>query len=287
MAPLRAWLYIDIIPKWVMPEGNQPIFIHTFDVLHLEDARNEAQVLRVAARLSALVPELYRYLDSNDVPGAPFLITDRADLQSLEQMWPQMAHAQQVIWIETLANTLLKLHTTKPTQDWLQTQLAPLEYAERHVHWWQNQAKRKADQTAQHMLSWLRSNMYLARDVKFRAPIHRLFQPENVLCEGQDIRQIIRWHKLTIGDPAVDAAWTAMILTRSYNAEAGKTFINAYLKRNPDAAKTLPFWQVFSGAKQLVLFAERRLAGHMVNEEEEARVIDFAQHQINSYGEND
>jgi aminoglycoside phosphotransferase (APT) family kinase protein len=237
---------------WEQPDGPVPIVVRFFSGPRAEDdARVEAGALRDLCRAGYPVPECYA-LECDDHPaGAPFIVMQRLPGESLATA--ALDQPERIAdWLEQASILLFKLHSLSwhNTFDLFKPALDPLDFAERQIKWWGRQAQVVGAEDAEEGFSWLRANLYRARRSSGSSLIHRDFHPGNLLVDVGGITGVVDWGELTLGDPAVDVAWTRMILSTEVSAELGDEFAEAYYRRNPAVAETLSFWEVFSACKR-------------------------------------
>lgn len=269
--------------QWEQPELTVPILVRCFDSPRAEDdASMEAAALRDLYQAGYPVPELHLLVESNKVIGTPFIVTQFLDgqpLNTLIQEQPQLMSA----WLDRFASLMLKLHSLpwQDVSDFFTPALAPLEFAERQVRWWEGRAKvYRAEETAEGF-QWLRSSLYRTRNAARTSLVHRDFQLNNVLAAGNKITGVVDWGELTIADPAVDAGWTRMMLSTEISPECGDLFADAYCRRSPDAAETIAFWEVFAACKRLTLLAGMAQTGTADQLGSKAdTILDFMQQRL-------
>jgi aminoglycoside phosphotransferase (APT) family kinase protein len=242
---------------WDQPEQTVPILIRCFENPRAEDdASMEAAAQRDLYQAGYPVPELHLLVESDKVIGKPFIVMQFLEGQPLSTLIENQPETMPA-WIDRFASLMLKLHSLRwqALSEFFSSVLAPLDFAERQVRWWEGRAKvYQADYTAEGF-QWLRANLYRTRSTTRTSLVHRDFQLNNVLVSDDKMSGVVDWGELTLADPAVDAGWTRMILSTEIGAECGDMFADAYCRRNPDAAETAGFWEVFASCKRLTLLA--------------------------------
>lgn len=221
-----------------------------------DDARTEADALRELCSDAYPVPEVYALIDDEDIPDAPFTIMQWLPGEPLTQV-ANADRSRIEFWLQRASDLMLRLHGLKweSGYEFLKPVLAPLPFADRMISWWEKQAEVLAflgDPDIKSGTQWLRSHLYMTRYSATPTLIHRDFHPDNLLSDGQRITGVVDWGDLKIGDPAVDVAWTRMILSTEVNTALSETFIRGYMSRHPGIDETLPFWDAFSGFKRLM-----------------------------------
>jgi len=276
---------------WDQPDGLTPIVIRFFlGSRGDEEARIESNALRGLYRAGYPVPEVYLTIADARLAGAPFLVMEHIPGQPLGKV-ALADRARIPYWLDQASNLLLKLHGLKwqNSFDTFQPALSALDFAERQIKWWSRQAEVVGAEEASAGFHWLKTNLYLARRTKSPALIHRDFHPNNVLVDGDRIAGVVDWGELTIADPAVDVAWTEMILHTEVSRDLGDQFKEAYRRRNPEIDQSLPFWEVFAACKRLTIMARIQQATTETPDEvstppvrlEVARaVVDFMQERL-------
>jgi aminoglycoside phosphotransferase (APT) family kinase protein len=109
---------------------------------------------------------------------------------------------------------------------------------------------------------WLKVNMYRARECHARTLVHRDFHPNNLLALGDRITGVVDWAGVTIADPAIDVAWSRMILETEVSKDVADQFNEYYWRRQPEVRHTQAFWEVFSACKRLTTIATIRHAAN-------------------------
>ncbi len=232
---------------------------HAFDEIRLE-----TEALRDLKRIGYPVPEVFDLID-DEQESDPYLVMERLPGQAMTEV--ALAQPERIpYWLERASDLLLRLHGL----DWrgsfqsLQPPLPPLDFAERQIRWWQHQAKRLSGDNADTLrepigtgFEWLRAHVYRLRSGAPPTLVHRDFHSSNILVENDRITGVVDWSELTIADPAVDVAWTHMILSTASQGspELGTHFLNAYMRRNPSVRPTLSFWQIFAACRRLTTIA--------------------------------
>ncbi len=239
---------------WEQPDGPVPIVVRFFSGPRAdEDARIEAGALRDLYQAGYPVPECYTVEVDARRAGAPFIVMQclpGASLATLALEQPERV----LYWLERAASLLLRLHGINwhNAFDAFHPALDPLDFAERQIKWWGRQAQVVGAEDAAEGFNWLRGNLYRARRSERTSLVHRDFHPGNLLVAGEQITGVVDWGELTLADPAVDVAWTRMILSTEISPELGDRFIDAYYHRNSSEAQTLSFWEVFAACKRLI-----------------------------------
>ncbi len=263
---------------WQQADNNSlPLLIRCFDGGRaIEEANTEAAALRDLYRTGYPTPELYLLLEQD--LGAPCIVMQYIAGEPLDQVL--QAHPEKMaIWLDKAASLLLRLHGlpwSEVTVDFTPN-LTPLEFAERQVGWWAGRARACHAESTTDGFQWLRGNLYRARQAAGQSLVHRNFQPNNLLAQDDTIRGIVDWDELTVADPAVDVAWTRLILSIVVGAEAGDIFVDAYCRRTPEVAETIGFWEVFSACKYLIHAAE---TGHTLAPDVKQSILDFMRQRL-------
>jgi aminoglycoside phosphotransferase (APT) family kinase protein len=238
---------------WDQPDGPVPIVVRFFSGPRAnEDARLEACALRDLYRAGYPVPECYAVEANDHLAGAPFIVMQRLPGRSLATFALDQPD-QTEYWLERASTLLLKLHglNWRNAFDTFQPALDALEFADRQIKWWGRQAQVVGAADAEEGFSWLRANLYRTRRSQDASLTHRDFHPGNVLATGEQIVGVLDWGELALADPAVDVAWTRMLLSTEVSPELGDMFTEFYYRRSPAVAETLPFWEVFAACKRL------------------------------------
>jgi aminoglycoside phosphotransferase (APT) family kinase protein len=255
VAPLAApAAHRMLTARWQQADGtSSEIVIRFFDGPRAADEmRAEAAALRDLSKTGYPVPELY-FSGLEDGMGGPYVVMERLGGQAMAAL----ARRDPARWLEEAVTLVFRLHTLRwqNSFDWLQPALSPLDYAERQVRLWTGKAQQAGVPAALRGLAWLNTQKYRARACRQVGLVHRDLHPDNMLADGQKITGVVDWGELCIADPAVDVGWTHMVIATEGRPEWGDLFVGSYLRRNPDVAGTLPFWQVFAGCKRLVSMA--------------------------------
>ncbi|MHB8627816.1 MAG: phosphotransferase family protein [Aggregatilineales bacterium] len=240
--------------RWQSPDGVEtPIVIRYVHGTHAaEDARLEASALRELSRTGYPVPELFLLVDEEE----PFIVMERLSGQMLTQI--ALANPARIpYWLDKASDLLLRLHglNWRNGFEMFKPELPPHEFAERQIRWWKQQAKTAQADDLEPGFAWLRSNLHHIQETTPLALVHRDFHPNNILIDGERITGVVDWGELTIADPAMDVAWSSMILATESSTTLGELFKQAYTRRNPGVNATLPFWEVFSACKRLTTIA--------------------------------
>jgi aminoglycoside phosphotransferase (APT) family kinase protein len=265
--------------QWTHADGTTPILIRFFHSQRaLEAARMEAQALRDLGRSGFPVPELFALVEDAALVGAPFLVVERlpgAPLTGVALAEP----ARIPFWLEQAANLMLRLHSVQWAEgfDWLQPPLAALDFADRQVKWWGRKASAEGLAEAGRGFAWLRANMYRARTAEALVLVHRDLHADNLLAFEDRLSGVLDWAELTIADPAVDLAWSRLLIsTHAHGSPAyGDLLVAAYLRRNSRVGETLPFWEVFSACKRLTTLALRARESGVADQRAQAAVGEF------------
>jgi aminoglycoside phosphotransferase (APT) family kinase protein len=245
---------------WQTNEGPLPIVIRFYQGSQgsrcEEDARIEAAALRSLLNKGYPVPELYLCEDNCHVAGAPFVVMAQLPGRTLSEVALEEP-ASFPYWIDQACTLLMKLHTLawQDGFDFFHPPMNVLEFAERQVKWWSIQAQKIGAAEAKQGFDWLKMNMYRARECSRITLVHRDFHPNNLISDGQHITGVVDWGELTIADPAVDAAWSRMIMETEVSQPVGDSFNEIYQRRHPEVCATQHFWEVFSAAKRLTTMA--------------------------------
>ncbi len=241
--------------RWQTPDNAEtPIVIRYLHGAHAaEDARLEADALRDLSRTGYPVPELFLLADEE---AAPFIVMERLPGETLTQS--ALADPSRIpYWLDKASDLMLRLHGI----DWrhgfeaLKPELPPHEFADRQIRWWKQQAKTAQADDLEPGFGWLRSNLHHIQETMPQTLVHRDFHPNNILTDRGRITGVDDWGELTIADPAMDVAWSFMILVTEFSATLGELFKQAYTRRNPAVNATLPFWEMFSACKRLTTIA--------------------------------
>lgn len=248
--------------EWESATGRLPIAIRFYQSYHAdEEARIEAVALRDLFRLAYPVPELYLLVEDPNVAGAPFIVMERLAGRPLGELATD--HQDKIpAWFEQASSLLLRLHSLK-WQDAFGLFPAPMEaldFAERQVKWWMKAAQINHADEAIDGFRWLKLNMHKARDCRTRTLVHRDFHPDNVLALDDRITGVVDWGEITIADPAIDVAWSRMILETEVSKTLADQFNEFYWRRQPEVQHTQHFWEVFSACKRLTMMASVRQA---------------------------
>ncbi len=242
---------------WQQTDNVMPVVIRCFHGARaFEDAEIEAHVLRELSRACYPVPDMYLLVDDQDVPNAPFTIMQHLAGESLTQL--AQANPDSIsFWLDKASDLLLRLHGLKWQDGYevLKPVLSPLDFAERQIRWWARQAASLQAIDLDEGFAWLRANLYRTREVAQQTLVHRNFHSDNILAEDDKITGVIDWGEVTIADPAIDVAWTRMILATEASADLGDLFTADYARRNPDILETLGFWEMFAACKRLTTIA--------------------------------
>ncbi len=245
-----------VAASWQQNDGTvMPVMIRFFRGRNAHsDAAEEADALRELCRTSYPVPELYLLVD--DTGEEPFTVMQRLPGETLTQV--ARTNPDRIsYWLDKASHLLLRLHGIRWQDGYntLKPVLAPLDYADRQVRWWSNQAATLHAADLVPAFDWLRANLYQTRASTQQTLVHGDFHPDNILVEGDKITGVLDWDSVTIADPAVDVAWTRLPLTVEANADVGDLFTQAYMRRNPAVGKTLPFWEMFAVCRRLTTIA--------------------------------
>jgi aminoglycoside phosphotransferase (APT) family kinase protein len=254
---------------WQTNDGPLPIVIRFYQGTRCEEAaRVEATALRSLANSGYPVPALYLCADSSHVGGAPFIVMQRLPGRTLTETALEEP-ASIPYWIDQASALLMRLHSIPCYEgfDYFQPELGVLEFAERQVKWWSVQAQKAGAAATKAGFDWLRANVYLARECKQISLVHRDFHPSNLIADGLYITGVLDWGELTIADPAIDVAWSRMVLETEVNPQMGEAFCEAYQRRHPTIATTLPFWEVFAACKRLTTMAMLQRAAETTDDE--------------------
>jgi aminoglycoside phosphotransferase (APT) family kinase protein len=242
--------------QWEQDGSILPLTIRCFSgVRAWDEARNEAGALRELCSEGYPVPDVYGLFDDPGLPDAPFVVLQYLPGETVTR--EALANPERIqYWIERSSDLLLKLHGIKweGGYNWIDP-LTPLGYAERMITWWGRQAGDMgidSDPDLRAGFDWLRSHVYIARQAKQQSLVHRDFHSDNLICDGKKIIGVIDWADLKIADPAVDVAWTQMILKTEAPEGVAELFVNSYTRRNPGVRVSLPFWEVFSAVKRII-----------------------------------
>lgn len=242
--------------QWEQDGVVTPLTIRCFSGVRANDeARNEAGALRELCSEGYPVPEVYGLFDDPNLPDAPFVVLQYLPGETVTRVALQDP-AKMQYWLERASDLLLKLHGIKweTGYDWIEP-LNPLAYAERMITWWSRQSSDMDidnDPDLRAGFDWLKSHVYIARQAKQQSLVHRDFHSDNLICDGKKIIGVIDWADLKIADPAVDVAWTYMILKTEAPEGLAEMFRDAYTRRNVGVNITLPFWEVFSAVKRII-----------------------------------
>lgn len=247
--------------RWQQSDSTEtPIVIRFFYGTHAaEDARLEDSALRELARDGYPVPEMFLLVDVDVIDGAPLTIMSEIPGLPLTQV-AQSKPETIPYWFDKASDLLLRLHGINwhnGYPDFIEA-LTPLDFAERQVRWWRAQAEKVGAAEVLTGFNWLRNSFFCTRRAAGQGLVHRDFHPDNILTDGERITGVIDWGELTIADPAVDVGWTRMILSTEATIALGDQFASDYMRRNPDVAKTLAFWEVFAACKRLTMIATVR-----------------------------
>jgi len=241
--------------QWENANVLMPITIRFFTGPRAFDqARNEAQALGELCSDAYPVPDVYTLISDAATPDAPFTVMQYIEGESLTRV----AFAQRdklQFWLDRASDLLLKLHGIRWENgyEWLKPVLSHLGYAERMLNWWGAQADALPDDAdVLRGFDWLRAHLFIARTGKQQSLVHRDFTSDNLLVEGSRIVAVLDWTDLRIADPAVDVAWTRLILATEFRADLAELFVKGYTRRNNAVAPTLPFWEVFSAVKRII-----------------------------------
>ncbi|MBX3063079.1 MAG: phosphotransferase [Anaerolineae bacterium] len=245
---------------WHSDDGAQPIVIRFYNGIRCdEEARIEASALRELSRMGYPVPELFCCIDDSKVSGTPFIVMQHLNGRSLGDI--ALGNPSQIpYWIEQAASLLVRLHNL-PWQDgfdMFQPPMETLDYADRQIKWWTREALKVGAADAKPGFDWLRANLYRARECAAKSLIHRDFHPNNLMATDELITGVIDWGEMTIADPAIDIAWSRMILETEVDPKLADSFNEAYRRRNPEAQLTQHFWEVFAACKRLTAMANIR-----------------------------
>lgn len=244
--------------RWQTPDGVlTPIVIRYLHGLNAADAaRLEANGLRDLSRAGYPVPELFLLADEED---EPFMVMERLAGEPLTQV--ALANPARIpYWLDKSSDLLLRLHGVQWRNGFaaFKPELSPREFADRQVRWWKQQARSVQADDLTPAFAWLSGNLHRIQDDTPLALVHRDFHPSNILVDGERITGVVDWGELSIADPAVDVAWSYMILATESSAALADLFKQSYTRRNPGVNRTLPFWKVFSGCKRLTTIATIR-----------------------------
>jgi aminoglycoside phosphotransferase (APT) family kinase protein len=245
---------------WHTDDGALPIVIRFYATPRGdEEARVETAALRGLLKADYAVPDLYLCADVPEVGSTPFIVMQRLPGRPLGELaldYPDQIGA----WVEQASALMVRLHSInwQTGFDFFQPPMSVLEFAERQLKWWSIQAQKSGATRAAAGFAWLKLNVYRARDCAQQALVHRDFHPNNLMASGDHITGVVDWGELTIADPAVDVAWTRMVLATEVDAALADAFCAAYLRRHPDVSDTLQFWEVLSACKRLTALASHR-----------------------------
>ncbi len=252
---------------WHSPDGLQPIIIRFYQSTRCdEEARTEAAALRELTRMGYPVPEVFCCIDDAKVVGSPFIVMQHLKGQSLGELALQQPE-QIPYWIEQASSLLARLHNL-PWQngfDVFQPPMDTLDFAERQVKWWAREALKVDATVASPGFTWLRENMYRARECAEKSLVHRDFHPNNLMVDGALFTGVLDWGEICIADPAIDIAWSRMVLATEVSVQFADSFTQAYCKRNPKVQATQQFWEVFAACKRLTIMAHIRKALDVTN----------------------
>jgi aminoglycoside phosphotransferase (APT) family kinase protein len=272
--------------EWHQPDGTLPVIVRMFGgPRRIDEARSEASALHELHRLSYPAPELFLIQEDESLLGQPFIVMERLPGQPLGSF--ALAEPERIpYWIDKASNMLLKLHGL----DWKHSfyintpEIEPFAYADRHLNWWTQQAKRFGVSTALEGFTWLRSNVVMTRRAKTLSLIHRDFHPNNILALDGRITGVVDWGELTVGDPSIDVGWTHMILATEAGTALGESFVNFYRRHNPTVLATLPFWEVFAACKRLTVLAGMKESTSVspipVNPDVTEHVVEFMRQRL-------
>ncbi|MBX3085259.1 MAG: phosphotransferase [Anaerolineae bacterium] len=242
---------------WQTHEGPLPIVIRFYQGTRCEEAaRVEAAALRSLLNAGYPVPELYLAEADSHIAGAPFIVMQRLPGRTLSEIATEEPDSIPY-WIDQASSLMLRLHTAQWQDgfDFFHPAMGVLEFAERQVKWWSIQAHKAGAQEAKAGFDWLKSNVYRARECSQQVLVHRNFHANNLLSDGQHITGVLDWGELAIADPAVDVAWSRMVLETEVSQQVGDNFNDSYQRRHPEVVATQPFWEVFSACKRLTSIA--------------------------------
>lgn len=263
--------------RWTPPDSDAgaspapatPILIRLFQSPRAhEEIRYEVNALRDLYRVGFPVPELFAHDEDSQTVGVPYLVREYLPGQPLGQL-ALADRAQIPYWLDLASALMLRLHglSWQYNFDWLQPPLSPLDFADRHVKVWARKAEACHATDAMPGFAWLRANLYRARVAKSMTLVHRDLHPDNLLAQGDRITGVLDWGELTIADPAVDVAWSRMVLATEVGPELGDWFADAYTRRNGSVVDTLPFWEVFAACKRLTTMTQLEQSANGLTED--------------------
>jgi aminoglycoside phosphotransferase (APT) family kinase protein len=157
--------------------------------------------------------------------------------------------------------------------DYFQPALAPLDFAERQVKWWHKAAQINDATEAFDGFTWLRLNLYQARQSMAATVVHRYFHLDNVIANEDHINGVIHWGEMTLADPAIDVAWARMKIATELTPALGDRFAEAYARRVEQPLAAQPFWEVFAACKRLTELAQSRKSVRGGGETEEGTTM--------------
>jgi aminoglycoside phosphotransferase (APT) family kinase protein len=240
-----------------------PIMVKTYrGMRRAEKAMHEAKALLALRKAGFPAPSLYYSTGSDEPLGEPFLVQERLPGTPLGAL--VLAKPDQIdLWIERVAVLMIRLHALSWEEHFydFRVDVSAIEFAERQVRWWAQQAESVKAARLREGFAWLRNNAYRTRYASRMSVVHGDFHPNNVMAHNNRIVGVLDWGELIVADPAIDVGWSRMVLTTEVSAELGDTFAEAYTRISPGVIESLHFWEVFAACKRLTSMIVRRERG--------------------------
>ncbi|MGY5880617.1 MAG: phosphotransferase [Candidatus Thorarchaeota archaeon] len=219
----------------------------------IQKAEKEYRVMKQLHDIKYPVPFVYLIETDNTVIGNPFMIMDRLDGGTLDEIMNQSDETR-LHWGRVFCQLFVDLHRANwksfVTVDEVRKTEDPFHMTKTILSIYQNELKQTDTLEFLPIIEWMNERV---KNVPCKTPsiIHGDFHGFNILLDENEKTYVIDWGALRVSDSRYDLAWTLLL----YAAYGGMNYRNDLLRRYEEVSGApvdqIEFFEVFACLRRL------------------------------------